>query len=112
MYTVTKRIEVSGAHQLKLPYESKCTRLHGHNWIIDVTVQNNTLDENGMVVDFTRIKNIVMQLDHQCINDVLGDLNPTAENIAKWLCDQIPYCIRVAVQETEGNVAIYDKTDE
>ncbi|MCI6781676.1 MAG: 6-carboxytetrahydropterin synthase, partial [Dialister sp.] len=36
-------------------------------------------------------------------------LNPTAENIAKWLCDRIPHCIRVSVQETEGNVATYEK---
>ena len=49
MYTVVKRIEVSGSHVLNLPYESKCSNLHGHNWIIDVTLQSETLDENGMV---------------------------------------------------------------
>lgn len=109
MYTVTKRMEISGAHHLTLDYPSKCSRLHGHNWIITVTVQSETLDRNGMVVDFTKIKDIVNQLDHQNINDVLKGINPTAENIAKWLCDQIPHCIRVSVQETEGNVATYDK---
>ena len=56
MYTVTKRIEVSGSHQLKLPYESKCKNLHGHNWIINVTLKSETLDENGMILDFTKIK--------------------------------------------------------
>ncbi len=35
--------------------------------------------------------------------------NPTAERIACWLCEQIPYCIRVEVQESEGNVAVYEK---
>mgnify|MGYP000001762538 FL=1 len=109
MFTVTKRIEISGAHFLHLDYESKCTNLHGHNWIITVTVQNDTLDRNGMVVDFSKIKEIVNQFDHHVINDVLGGLNPTAENIAKWLCDRIPHCIRVSVQETEGNVATYEK---
>ena len=78
MFTVTKRMEVSGAHFLHLDYESKCTNLHGHNWIITVTVQNDTLDRNGMVVDFSKIKEIVNQFDHHLINDVLGDLNPTA----------------------------------
>lgn len=72
MFTVTKRIEVSGAHFLHLDYESKCTNLHGHNWIITVTVQNDTLDHNGMVVDFSKIKEIVNQFDHHVINDVLG----------------------------------------
>ena len=49
------------------------------------------------------------KLDLHLINDVLADLNPTAENMAKWICDHIPYCIRVSVQETEGNVATYEK---
>lgn len=109
MYTVTKRIEVAGAHQLTLPYPSKCSRLHGHNWIIHVTCQSETLDENGMVVDFTKIKEVVMQLDHQYLNDILGDINPTAENIAKWIADRVPHCTKVSVQESEGNVAIYEK---
>lgn len=107
MYTVTKRIEVSGAHCLRLPYESKCTCLHGHNWIIDVTCRQEELDENGMVVDFTHIKDVVMKLDHAFINDIVKT-NPTAENIAKWIHDQIPFCTRVSVQESEGNVAIYE----
>ena len=108
MYTVTKRIEVSGAHFLNLPYDSKCNNLHGHNWIIFVTCQRKELDDCGMVVDFVKIKEIVNQLDHSNINDVLGDVSPTAENIARWLCDKIPYCVRVEVQESEGNIAIYE----
>ena len=101
MYTVTKRIEISGAHLLSLPYNSKCKNLHGHNWIIFVTCRREKLNDCGMVVDFVKIKEIVNQLDHANINDVLGDINPTAENIARWLCDKIPYCVRVEVQERE-----------
>lgn len=108
MYTVTKRIEVSGSHQLELPYDSKCKNLHGHNWIINVTLQSEKLDDNGMVLDFTKIKEIVNRLDHAHINDIVP-FNPTAENMAKWLCDKIPYCVKVSVQETEGNVATYEK---
>ena len=44
------------------------------------------LDENGMVVDFGKIKEVVMALDHAFINDVVK-INPTAENIAKWIHD-------------------------
>lgn len=109
MYTVTKRMEISAAHCLKPNYRSKCENLHGHNWIITVTVQSETLDENGMVVDFTKIKDVVNQFDHHVINEVIGDLNPTAENMAKWICDHIPNCVRVSVQETEGNIATYEK---
>ncbi len=48
-----------------------------------------------------------MKLDHAFINDIVKT-NPTAENIAKWIHDQIPFCTRVSVQESEGNVAIYE----
>lgn len=108
MYTVTKRLEISAAHQLALNYESKCKNLHGHNWIIYVTCQSETLDANGMVVDFKHIKNLVSNvLDHQYLNDVL-QCNPTAENIARWICEKVPYCVKVSVQESEGNVAVYE----
>lgn len=109
MYTVIKRMEVSAAHFLKLSYPSKCENLHGHNWIITVHCRSEKLNSDGMVVDFTHIKEVVMgNLDHKFINDVLP-CNPTAENIAKWICDQIPFCYRVDVQESEGNTVIYEK---
>ena len=113
MYTVTKRIEVSGAHCLNLSYESKCRNLHGHNWIIECTLKSKNLNGDGMVMDFTHIKNIVSKLDHANVNEVLGgELNPTAENIAKWLCSHIPLCVKVSVQESEGNIATYEKDDD
>mgnify|MGYP004717453277 CR=1 FL=1 len=56
MYEVKKRFEISAAHKLDLDYDSKCTNFHGHNWIIDVYLQSETLDKNGMVLDFTHIK--------------------------------------------------------
>lgn len=108
MYTVTKRLEISAAHQLSLNYESRCKNLHGHNWIIYVTCRSEILDANGMVVDFKHIKNIVSDvLDHQYLNDVL-QCNPTAENIARWICEKVPHCVKVSVQESEGNVAVYE----
>ena len=109
MYYVTKRIEISAAHRLELDYESKCSGFHGHNWIVTVHCRSEKLDANGMVVDFTHIKKAVVDvLDHKCLNDVLP-FNPTAENIARWICDNIKNCYRVDVQESEGNTASYEK---
>lgn len=62
-----------------------------------------------MVVDFKCIKESVFdKLDHKHLNDVLP-FNPTSENIAKWICEQIPYCYKVSLQETTGNWACYEK---
>ena len=40
-----------------------------------------------------------------------AECNPTAENIARWCCDQITNCYRVDVQETTGNIATYEKDE-
>lgn len=109
MYTVVKRMEVSAAHSLRLSYPSKCENLHGHNWIITVWCRSHVLNEDGMVVDFSHIKQLVTdKLDHRNLNEVLP-FNPTAENIAHWVCMQIPSCFKVEVQESEDNTAIYEK---
>ena len=109
MYTVIKRLEISAAHRLRLSYPSKCENLHGHNWIITICCRASELNADGMVTDFTHIKELVQgQLDHRNLNEVLP-FNPTAENIARWICDRVEHCYRVEVQESEGNIAIYEK---
>ena len=94
-------MEISASHSLKLSYRSKCENLHGHNWIITVYCRFEVLNEDGMVVDFTH-------LDHRNLNEVVS-FNPTAENIARWVCEQIPTCFKVEVRESEGNTVIYEK---
>lgn len=115
MYRVTKRMEISACHKLNLDYESKCQNVHGHNWIVWVTCTSCKLNKNGMVIDFTHIKNLIhKKLDHQNLNEIF-DFNPTAENMAKWICDTInehlkdkgACCASVSVQESEGNIAEY-----
>lgn len=109
MYYISKKLEIAGSHQLALSYESKCQNLHGHNWIIEVFCKSEELNKDGMVCDFTEIKKKIQdKLDHRHINDVLP-FNPTAENIACWIVSQIPNCYRASVQESEGNIAIYEK---
>lgn len=110
MYYIEKYIEIAGAHKLNLNYESKCQNLHGHNWDIIIYCKSKVLNENGMVYDFKHIKNkITDKLDHKYVNEIV-DFNPTAENIAKYICDEIgETCYKVSVQESRGNIAIYER---
>ncbi len=107
MFYVEKEFEVSASHCLDLDYESKCRERHGHNWWIKVYCKSDTLNANGMVVDFSEIKRLVFgKLDHKHLNDVLP-FNPTAENLARWICETIPFCYRVEVRESHENKAVF-----
>ena len=109
MYFVSKSMEISAAHRLNLSYESKCQNLHGHNWHVTIYCKAQELNQDGMVCDFTHIKKAIHEkLDHQYLNDILP-FNPTAENMARWMCEQIPTCYKVSVQESDGNIAVYEK---
>ena len=108
MYYIKKTIEVAACHRLELSYPSKCTNLHGHNWIITIYCKNRELNADGMVCDFTHVKEMIHgKLDHANLNEVLP-FNPTAEN-ARWIVDQIPSCYRADVQESENNIASYEE---
>lgn len=118
-WEISKRLEIAGSHHLNLPYESKCSNLHGHNWIVVIKCRSHQLTPYGMIVDFAKVKEAIHgYLDHSNINEKIPDINPTAENIAKWICDKVSdlcevgYCYRVEVQESEGNLAIYERDDE
>ena len=107
MYEVVKTMEVSAAHALThLSYNSPCKEIHGHNWRVTVFCRSKNLNENGMVVDFKDISDVVNRIDHKHINDVLVCV-PTAENIARWICSMIPTCYMVEVEESSGNKAVY-----
>lgn len=79
VYTKT---HLSCAHQLNLPYESPCNRLHGHDYLVEVWLRGD-LDEHGMVVDFTTIKQLLRQYDHQNLNELF--LPTTAEMFVRHL---------------------------
>ncbi|MAR78006.1 MAG: 6-carboxytetrahydropterin synthase QueD [Gammaproteobacteria bacterium] len=94
MFTLTTFVEFSSAHILN-GHEGACKRMHGHNWKVEVEVCGNNLDNIGMVKDFKEIrkmtKKVVDELDHRFLNDLnaFKDINPTAENIAKYIHNQL-----------------------
>ncbi|MBR3521237.1 MAG: 6-carboxytetrahydropterin synthase [Prevotella sp.] len=112
MYYIKKTMEIAGCHQLTLSYDNKCENLHGHNWMVAVYCKSKELNADGMVVDFVKIKDKIHgYLDHGNFNELLP-FNPTAENIARWICDQIPHCYRVEVMESSHNTAVYEKDED
>jgi len=103
MYKVTKIIEFCYGHRL-LNHKGKCRYLHGHNALLEVDIETDVLDKEGMVMDFTDIREKVKHwvdenLDHKMLLskkdpaiEMLDGMkephyvmeeNPTAENIAK-----------------------------
>ena len=94
MYDLTILAEFEAAHQLP-DYPGKCSRLHGHNWKVEVTVTGHELNHLGMVMDFKDLKaevgTVIEKLDHYYLNDLpaFKTINPTAENIAKYIYDSL-----------------------
>ena len=100
MYYVSKKLEIAASHHLTTEPPTKCSRLHGHNYKVEIFCRSEELDANGMVTDFGLIKaRVYDMLDHRDLNEVLP-FNPTSENIARWICGQVPGCYKVSVQET------------
>lgn len=89
-YTMKIITDFAAAHALR-GYPGVCSRLHGHNWKVEVEVTARELDNIGMGMDFKVIKGatnkLLDQLDHYNLNDIapFNEINPTAENIAAYL---------------------------
>ena len=86
--------EFASAHTLR-GYPGACSRMHGHNWKLELEAVATSLDEIGMGVDFKQMKNAANavgdELDHRYLNDLepFKDVNPTAENIAAYMFKEI-----------------------
>jgi len=108
----------SSAHNLR-GYKGKCEDLHGHNWRIEIIIKSKALNEIGIVADFTDLKKklnaVLEELDHKYLNELacFKKINPTSENIARYLykklIPQIPLLNSVTVWENATSSATYDE---
>lgn len=92
MYIIAKQYHFSASHMLKgLPDDHPCSRMHGHNYIVEVELQAEKLDKNGFVRDYRELNALKTYIDdsvdHRHLNDVLGDKNTSAEQLAKYFYD-------------------------
>ena len=87
MYFITIEKDFDAAHFLR-EYRGKCENMHGHRYVVKVTVKAAELDKTGLAYDFTTLKQylgeILDRFDHTCLNDhpPFDKINPSAENIA------------------------------
>ncbi len=86
--------DFASAHTLR-DYPGACSRMHGHNWKVELEAVATQLDDVGMGVDFKVMKQAARevsgQLDHQYLNELepFKEINPTAENIAAYMYKEI-----------------------
>lgn len=120
VFEVYIKTHFSAAHSLK-GYPGDCSRLHGHNWIIEAFVKCKELDDIGIGIDFRDIKksvkDVLQGLDHFNLNELpaFKDENPTSENIAKFIYKELSKKLnsevvtvsKVKVSETPGAGAFY-----
>lgn len=120
MYELTVKSRFAAAHQLRA-YQGRCENLHGHNWVVQVTLQATRLDNIGLALDFTEIKKVLdevlNELDHKHLNDLpmFREKNPSSENISRWICEALAARLddesvrvsRVSAWESEDACATY-----
>jgi 6-pyruvoyltetrahydropterin/6-carboxytetrahydropterin synthase len=94
MFEVTIEETFAAGHALR-NYRGKCENVHGHNYRAEVALQGAELDAIGLLVDFVELKRVVHavldRMDHQWLNDLppFDTLNPSAENMAKYIYDEV-----------------------
>jgi 6-pyruvoyltetrahydropterin/6-carboxytetrahydropterin synthase len=111
MYQLTVKDHFDAAHSLR-GYPGECRKLHGHTWDVEVSVEGDHLDDIGIVYDFKRLKDdlhrVLADYDHVFLDEVppFDELNPTAENLARVICERLAGSVGDEVTVTE--VAVWE----
>lgn len=94
MYEIFVERDFAAAHYLR-NYPGNCEHLHGHNWIVKVFVQTDSLNDIHVGIDFRDLKKavdaVLEGLDHTNINEhpAFQERNPSSENIARFIFEEL-----------------------
>lgn len=111
-----KTFQFEAAHLLPLlPEDHKCRRLHGHSFKVELGLEGECDPKLGWVMDYADIKAAFKpfweMLDHHYLNQIPGLENPTSENVALWVWDnlkpKLPLLTEVVVAETCNARCVY-----
>jgi len=100
---------IEAAHRLpNVPAGHKCARLHGHSFRIELHITGTVDAQTGWVMDFADVRTAFQptfdRLDHHYLNEIQGLENPTSENLARWVWNevkpQLPLLSKVVIHET------------
>ncbi|MBH1463145.1 6-carboxytetrahydropterin synthase QueD [Stenotrophomonas geniculata] len=106
---IFKVFMLEAAHRLpNVPPGHKCARLHGHSFRVELKVEGEPGAQTGWIMDFSDVKAafqpIYDRLDHHYLNDIPGLENPTSENLAVWIWNELkpslPALSEITVYET------------
>jgi 6-pyruvoyltetrahydropterin/6-carboxytetrahydropterin synthase len=115
-----KSFTFEAAHVLP-NHPGKCSRLHGHSYRLDVTLEGPLQADGpaaGMIEDFevvTRVVKaaVIAELDHRSLNELIE--NPTAEEIVRWvwgrLAAELPLLTELTLWETRKACVVLRKGD-
>jgi len=111
-----KDFSFEAAHRLpNVPEDHKCARLHGHSFLVRVSVDGPVGEKTGWVMDFADLKAAFRplhdRLDHRYLNEIAGLENPTSEVLAQWIWRELrptlPGLAEIEVRETCTSGCIY-----
>lgn len=134
--TIMRRVRFCAGHRLRL-HGGRCENFHGHNYVADFYVTGSQQDKVGRVVDFSELKKrckgwldehwdhafLLWEEDQNGIDALrmvephrlfVMPYNPTAENMAKYLLEEVcpkvlegtgGHASKVVIWETEDSFA-------
>ncbi|MFN7840447.1 MAG: 6-pyruvoyl trahydropterin synthase family protein [Pirellula sp.] len=131
--TIMRRIKFCAGHRL-FQHGGKCENFHGHNYVADFFVSSGNQDSVGRVLDFSELKGLckgwidehwdhsflVFEQDENAIQALrqvkpcrlfLMPYNPTAENMARYLMEEVCPGLLAHTGATATRVRIWE-TDE
>lgn len=131
MRTCTRKIAFDSGHRV-MNHESKCANLHGHRYVVEITARAANLDEIGRVIDFSVLKERVggwidKHWDHRfllfdddpTLRDYAGEkigivrvpFNPTAENMAQYICTKVSPAVLESTGVEVCHVRVHETTN-